>query len=350
MTSWLSKLGFGLKKSSAPLSSGLGNIFSRRRLDSATLDELEELLICSDMGVSAAAKIIKDFSARKIDKDATDEDIRRILADSLQTILQPCEKKFDLGQSRPTVIMMVGVNGAGKTTTIGKLISRLKHNPMKFSSETIFNEKDEDVSAERKTGVYTKVHEDLSTEETPHISTKNGLCQISLIAGDTFRAAAVEQLSVWGERNGVRIFSGAPGCDAAGLCFDGLQEAIRQKDDIVFIDTAGRLQNKTNLIEELQKVVRVIKKVIPDAPHHTLLCLDAATGQNALDQVKTFKTFVDVNGLIINKLDGTAKGGILAAIAAESPTPVYFIGIGEGIDDLQEFNAGDYSRSLLGID
>ncbi len=301
MTSWLSKLGFGLKKSSAPLASGLSGIFNRRRIDSSTLEELEELLICSDMGVAAASRIIRDFASRKVSKEATDEEIRIALADSLQTLLQPCEQNFNLGNAQPTVIMMVGVNGAGKTTAIGKLAAKFKGK------------------------------------------------QISLIAGDTFRAAAVEQLAVWAQRSGVRIFSGTPGCDAAGLCYDGLQEAANRKDDIVFIDTAGRLQNKTNLVEELQKINRVIKKIIPEAPHHTLLCLDAATGQNALDQVKTFKKTVGVNGLIINKLDGTAKGGILAAIAAECPTPVYFIGIGEGSEDMNVFNAGEYSRSLLGL-
>lgn len=301
MTSWLSKLGFGLKKTSTPLTSGLSGIFSTRKLDSATLENLEEALICSDMGIAAATKIIKDFSTYKLNKDASDTEIHTALAASIQSVLRPCEKTFELGNHHPAVIIMVGVNGAGKTTTIGKLAAR-------YQSK-----------------------------------------KISLIAADTFRAAAVEQLNVWGERNHVRVFNGPQGCDAAGLCFDGLQEAIRQKDDIVFIDTAGRLQNKTNLIEELQKIIRVIKKVIPDAPHHTLLCLDAATGQNALDQVKTFKKAVDINGLIINKLDGTAKGGILAAIAAECPTPVYFIGVGEGIDDLQEFNAAAYSRGLLGL-
>ncbi len=301
MTNWFAKLGLGLKKSSSQLTSGLSSIFKARKLDESTLDELEELLICSDMGIVASSKIIKEFAGHKFDKETSDEDIRKLLAQTLSNLLQPCQKTFELGNYKPTVIMMVGVNGAGKTTTIGKLAAKFKEK------------------------------------------------QISCIAGDTFRAAAVEQLSIWAERNKIRIYKGENGCDAAALCFDGLQEAIKQKDDVVFIDTAGRLQNKTNLIEELQKIVRVIKKVIPDAPHHTLLCLDATTGQNALDQVKTFKQMVDVNGLIINKLDGTAKGGILAAIATESPTPVYFIGVGEGIDDMDTFSAQDFANGLMSL-
>ena len=198
---------------------------------------------------------------------------------------------------------MVGVNGAGKTTTIGKLAAKFKADGKK----------------------------------------------VSFIAGDTFRAAAVEQLEIWGKRCDVRVFKGTAGCDAAGLCYDGLNEAVRQKDDIVFIDTAGRLQNKTGLMDELKKVVRVIKKVIPDAPHATLLTLDATTGQNALSQVQTFKEMVDVTGLIVTKLDGTAKGGILVAVAEEQPAPIHYIGIGEGIDDLDTFNAADYAKNLLDI-
>ncbi|MBQ7285286.1 MAG: signal recognition particle-docking protein FtsY [Alphaproteobacteria bacterium] len=301
MTNWLKKLGFGLKKSSSQLTSSLSSIFKERKLDEATLDELEELLICSDIGTAASSKIIKEFASHKVDKEASDEDIRKLLAQTLNNILQPCQKTFEIGNHNPTVIMMVGVNGAGKTTTIGKLAAKFKNK------------------------------------------------QISCIAGDTFRAAAVEQLSIWAERNNIRVHKGENGCDTAALCFDGLQEAIKQKDDIVFIDTAGRLQNKTNLIEELQKIVRVIKKVIPQAPHHTLLCLDATTGQNALDQVKTFRQMIDVNGLIINKLDGTAKGGILAAIATECPIPVYFIGVGESIDDMDTFSAQDFANGLLDI-
>jgi len=301
MTNWLKKLGLGLKKSSSQLTSSLSSIFKERKLDEATLDELEELLICSDIGTAASSKIIKEFASHKVDKEASDEDIRKLLAQTLNNILQPCQKTFEIGNHNPTVIMMVGVNGAGKTTTIGKLAAKFKNK------------------------------------------------QVSCIAGDTFRAAAVEQLSIWAERNNIRVHKGENGCDTAALCFDGLQEAIKQKDDIVFIDTAGRLQNKTNLIEELQKIVRVIKKVIPQAPHHTLLCLDATTGQNALDQVKTFRQMIDVNGLIINKLDGTAKGGILAAIATECPIPVYFIGVGESIDDMDTFSAQDFANGLLDI-
>lgn len=299
MTSWLQKLGLGLKKSSSRLSSGISDIFTKRKIDDATLEELEELLITSDMGVKASSKIVDSLSRVRVDKSGEPEEIRTRITDVVSNILKPCEKDFAI-EGSPCVILMVGVNGTGKTTTVGKLAARF-------------------------------------------IGKK-----ISFIAADTFRAAAVEQLSVWGERNNIRVIKGAPGCDAAGLCFDGLQEALRQNDDIVFIDTAGRLQNKTGLMDELRKIVKVIKKVIPEAPHHTLLCLDATTGQNALEQVKAFKQMVEVNGLVVNKLDGTAKGGILIAIAEEYPTPIYFIGVGESIDDLDKFNAEEFALNLMG--
>ena len=299
MTSWLQKLGLGLKKSSSRLSSGISDIFTKRKIDDATLEELEELLITSDMGVKASSKIVDSLSRVRVDKSGEPEEIRTRITDVVSNILKPCEKDFAI-EGSPCVILMVGVNGAGKTTTVGKLAARF-------------------------------------------IGKK-----ISFIAADTFRAAAVEQLSVWGERNNIRVIKGAPGCDAAGLCFDGLQEALRQNDDIVFIDTAGRLQNKTGLMDELRKIVKVIKKVIPEAPHHPLLCLDATTGQNALEQVKAFKQMVEVNGLVVNKLDGTAKGGILIAIAEEYPTPIYFIGVGESIDDLDKFNAEEFALNLMG--
>ena len=303
MNNWFQKLRFGLKKSSSNLTSGISGIFTKQRLDRSTLDELEELLICADMGISASTEIINKFANKRLDKDITPEDIRHELAENISEILTPCQQSLTISGVSPEVILMVGVNGAGKTTTIGKLAAKFIKQGQK----------------------------------------------VSAIAGDTFRAAAVEQLEIWGKRNDIRVFKGENGGDAAGLCYDGLQEAIKQKDDIVFIDTAGRLQNKTGLMDELRKIVKVIKKIIPEAPHHTLLCLDATTGQNALNQVKTFKEIVNVNGLIINKLDGTAKGGILVAIAKESPTAVHYIGIGEGIDDLDEFNAKDFALGLLDV-
>lgn len=302
MTNFFQKLGLGLKKSSNKLTSGISDIFTKRKVDSQTLEELEELLITSDLGVKASTKIIANFSERRLNKDASSAEIRSELAADIETILKPCEQNLVIDNKvKPFVILMVGVNGAGKTTTIGKLAAKFKQ--------------------EGK--------------------------QISFIAGDTFRAAAVEQLEVWGKRNDIRVYKGPNGCDAAGLCFDGLNEAIKLGDDIVFIDTAGRLQNKAGLMDELKKIIRVIKKVIPEAPHATLLTIDATTGQNALAQVQTFKEMVDVSGLIITKLDGTAKGGILVAVAEEQPTPIHFIGIGEGIDDLDKFNAHDFANSIM---
>ena len=302
MTNWFNRLKSGLKKSSDRLGSGIYDIFVKRKIDVSSLEELEELLISADIGYNAASAIINKFSDKKFDKEVSSEEIKQILANDIAEILLPCEQPFKILSSKPLVVLMVGVNGAGKTTTIGKLASKFKDK------------------------------------------------QISLIAGDTFRAAAVEQLSIWGERNKVQVYSGAPNCDAAGLCFDALNKAIQNKDDLVFIDTAGRLQNKTNLTEELKKIIRVIQKIIPEAPHHVLLCVDATSGQNVLEQVKVFKEIAGVNGIIINKLDGTARGGILVAIAHNTPLPIYFIGVGEKIDDLQEFRAKEFSNSLLGLE
>jgi len=304
MSFW-EKLGFGLKKSSAKISEGISDIFNKRKLDSATLEELEELLLTADLGVSATAEIIQNFAAQKQDKEISDIEIRRLLAADIEEILRPCEQSFTLNTNhKPEVILMVGVNGAGKTTTIGKLAAKLK-----------------------ATGK-----------------------QVSFIAADTFRAAAVEQLKIWAERQKIRIFYGADGCDSAGLCYDGLNAAIKNGDDVVFIDTAGRLQNKSGLMDELKKIVRVIQKIIPDAPHKILLTLDATTGQNAVAQVETFRAIVGVNGLIVTKLDGSSKGGIMVAIAKSAKLPIYFIGIGEQIDDLDIFNAHDYACSLLNVE
>ncbi|MBQ8784431.1 MAG: signal recognition particle-docking protein FtsY [Alphaproteobacteria bacterium] len=304
MASWLNKLGLGLKKSSARLTDGISGIFTKKRLDSQTLEELEELLISADMGVMTSAKIISSFGSKRQDKDISENEIRQLLAEEIEKIILPCEKSLVIDRSKkPFVIMMIGVNGAGKTTTIGKLTQKFKNQGLK----------------------------------------------VSLIAADTFRAAAVEQLKVWGERSNVRVFAGENGCDSAGLCYDGLAQAIKNDDDIVFIDTAGRLQNKNGLMDELKKINRVIKKIIPSAPHSTILTLDATNGQNALSQVEIFSQATEVSGLIITKLDGTAKGGILAAIADKHPIPVHYIGIGEGIDDLDEFKAAEYAKSLLNI-
>lgn len=303
MSFW-EKLGLGLKKSSARISNGISDIFTKKKLDSATLEELEELLITADLGVSSAQKIINEFAGQKQDRDISDEEIRRLLAQSMENILEPCEQEFVIDDNhKPYVILMVGVNGAGKTTTIGKLAAKLQKQGKK----------------------------------------------ISFIAADTFRAAAVEQLKSWAEKLNIRVFYGADGCDSAGLCYDGLNSAIKNGDDVVFIDTAGRLQNKSGLMDELKKIERVIKKIMPDAPHKVLLTLDATTGQNAVAQVQTFREIIGVNGLIVTKLDGSSKGGIIVAIAEESKLPIYYIGVGEQIDDLDTFRAHQYACSLVEV-
>ena len=298
--SWLNKLGFGLQKSSNKISSGIKSIFTTQKLASSTIEELEELLISADMGVKTSSKLAQTIAQNRFDKNITENEIKQVLAKEIEQIISPCQQEFSLNNN-PEVILMVGVNGAGKTTTIGKLASRYKNKKTAF------------------------------------------------IAADTFRAAAVEQLEAWGNRNNIPVYKGAPNCDAAGLCFDALTQTLSNQEELIFIDTAGRLQNKKGLMDELQKIVRVIKKVIPSAPHKILLTIDSSTGQNALEQIKIFKELVDVNGLIITKLDGSAKGGILVAAADEFSLPVYFIGVGEKIEDLQPFQAQDYAQKLLGI-
>lgn len=302
MSFW-QKLGLGLKKSSDKISSGLTDIFNKKKLNADALEELEELLLTSDIGVKATNALLADFAAQKQDKDITDVEIRRLLAEKIEDILKPCEQEFSVESAKPYVILMVGVNGAGKTTTIGKLAAKLQAQGKK----------------------------------------------VSFIAGDTFRAAAVEQLKIWADRLNISVFRGADGCDSAGLCYDGLQQAIKNGDDVVFIDTAGRLQNKNGLMDELKKIVRVMQKVIPEAPHKVLLTIDATTGQNAISQIQIFKDISGVNGLVVTKLDGSAKGGIIVAAAEEFALPVYFIGVGEQIEDLDSFNAHDYANALLGL-
>jgi fused signal recognition particle receptor len=295
------KLGLGLKKSSEKISEGLSEIFTKKKLDDETLESLEEVLLTADIGVKATGEIMQKFAARRQNKEIGKDEILSLLANDIEEILRNGEKDFVISEN-PCVILMVGVNGAGKTTTIGKIAAQMQD---KY--------------------------------------------QISFIAGDTFRAAAVEQLEEWGKRCKIRVHKGNAGCDAAGLCYEGLQRAIQEHDDIVFIDTAGRLQNKIGLMDELKKITKVIKKIIPDAPHATLLTLDATTGQNALEQIKIFKQSADISGLIITKLDGTSKGGIIVAMAQENTLPVYYIGVGEKIDDLQPFTAHNFAESLLEI-
>lgn len=304
MSNFFQKLGLGLKKSSTKISNGLTDIFTKRKINDDVLEELEELLISADMGVNASAKIMAAFSRQKFGNEADNQVIKSALANSIEEVLRPLQTTFEIDVTqKPYVVLMVGVNGAGKTTTIGKLAAKLK---------------------------------------------KEGR-QVSFIAADTFRAAAVEQLKVWGEKSNIRVYSGENGCDSAGLCYDGLNLALKSGDDVVFIDTAGRLQNKNGLMDELQKMVRVIKKVLPQAPHRTLLTIDATTGQNAVSQVRIFKEIAAADGLVVTKLDGSAKGGILAAIAGECPLPVYFVGVGEKIEDLDVFKADEYARSLIGL-
>lgn len=304
MVSFFQKLGLGLKKTSAKLTGGISDIFTKKKIDAQTLEELEELLISSDLGVKTTGRIIESFAKIRMNKEITEDEIKQALASEIEKILQPLEAEFVVESAqKPYVILMVGVNGAGKTTTIGKLASKLKSQGKK----------------------------------------------VSFIAADTFRAAAVEQLTTWGRASNIRVFSGENGCDSAGLCYDGLNIAIKEKDDVVFIDTAGRLQNKSGLMDELKKIVKVIKKVIPEAPHTTMLTIDATTGQNAVSQVKEFNLIVPLNGLVVTKLDGSAKGGILTSIAQDFTIPVYFIGVGEKIDDLDVFKADEYAKSLLGL-
>jgi fused signal recognition particle receptor len=301
---WFQRLRQGLSKTSNQLSQGITNVFTKRKLDAATLEELEELLIRADLGVETASRIGDRLSEGRYDKEISPDAVRAILAEEVEKVLLPVAQPLEIDATRkPHIILVVGVNGTGKTTTIGKLAK-------------IF-------TAEGK--------------------------RLMLAAGDTFRAAAVEQLKIWGERTGSPVIAGETGADAAGLAFDALQRAKADNRDLLIIDTAGRLQNKANLMAELEKIVRVIKKFDPSGPHTVLLTLDATTGQNALNQVEIFKKTAGVTGLIMTKLDGTARGGILVAIADKYKLPVHAIGVGEGADDLQPFNAGDFARAIAGL-
>ncbi len=301
---WLSRLRDGLSKSSNKLSEGVTAIFTKRKLDDETLDELTDLLITADLGVPAATRITTALAKDKFEKDITDAEVRAALASEVAATLAPLEKPLVLdGAKKPHILLMVGVNGAGKTTTIGKLAK-------KFADEGK---------------------------------------SVMLAAGDTFRAAAIEQLQVWGERTGAPVIARQVGADAAGLAFDAVKEAQEKGVDILMIDTAGRLQNRRELMDELAKIVRVIKKLDETAPHDVILTLDATVGQNALSQAQAFTEIAGVTGLVMTKLDGTARGGVLVALADKFKLPIYFIGVGEGVEDLQSFNAEAFSTALAGV-
>ncbi len=302
---WFSRLRAGLSKSSARLTDGINAIFTRRRLDDAALGELEDLLIASDMGVGVAGEVIASLRRTRFNQEVSPEEIKAVLADEVVRLIEPVVKPLRLDSAtKPFVILVVGVNGSGKTTTIGKLARQFR-------------------------------------DQGRHVI---------LAAGDTFRAAAVEQLQIWGERAGCRVLTRAHGADAAGLAYDALVEARDEGADILLIDTAGRLQNKTDLMAELQKIVRVLKKVEATAPHAVLLVLDATVGQNAHAQAEIFRAMVGVTGIVMTKLDGTAKGGVLVSLAEKYGIPIHAIGIGEGAEDLRPFEARAFARSLVGLD
>ncbi|MBX4336000.1 signal recognition particle-docking protein FtsY [Bartonella raoultii] len=300
---WFERLKNGLALSSQRLSGSIGDLFVKRKLNGETLQELEDILIQADFGVETATHITGVLSSSRYGKDLSLDDIHTIVANEITKILEPVAIPLELDLShKPHVILLVGVNGTGKTTTIGKLAAKL---------------------------------------------TAGGL-KVTLAAGDTFRAAAIEQLHIWGERTGSPVISTKLGADAASLAFDAYEKAKKANSDILIIDTAGRLQNKTELMDELAKIIRVLKKHTPQAPHTVLQTLDATTGQNALSQVNIFRDIAGVNGLVMTKLDGSARGGILVAIAEKYKLPIYFIGIGENIEDLQPFSASDFAETIAG--
>ena len=301
---WLSRLRSGLSRTSEKLNTGISAALTSRKLDSATLEELEDVLISADIGVATAAKQSASLADIKFKKEISDLEIREALANNISKILRPVATPLEINVGRkPHIILVVGVNGSGKTTTIGKLAKNWSSNGK----------------------------------------------SIILAAGDTFRAAAVEQLKIWGERAHCPVIAGSPGSDAAGLAFDALEQARRSNADALLIDTAGRLQNREDLMGELSKIIRVLRKIDPDAPHSCLLVLDATVGQNAHAQVEIFKEMADVSGLVMTKLDGTARGGVVVALAERFGLPVHAVGVGEGEEDLQAFDADFFARNLLGL-
>lgn len=304
---WLSRLTSGLSKSTNKITKGLGDLVTKKPLDQDTLDALEELLIAADLGPKTATKIIEDFSKDRFGKEISEEEIREALAGTIAAILEPVAKPLNITKpaNGPFTVIVCGVNGVGKTTTIGKIAQDL-HQKQGHS--------------------------------------------IMLAAGDTFRAAAVEQLEIWAKRTGSKLVQKDLGADAASVAFEAYEQAKSEGADVLMVDTAGRLQNKANLMDELAKIIRVLKKQDETLPHEVLLVLDATTGQNAFSQLETFKDMVDVSGLIVTKLDGSAKGGVLVGLADQFGVPVYAIGIGEGAGDLQPFCPREYARALMGLE
>jgi fused signal recognition particle receptor len=302
---FFNRLKEGLSRSTSKITETLTTVFKKRRLDDEALEELEDLLLSADLGIDAAARVIAAFRRSRFGKEVTDEEIKQALAEEIAAILQPVAKPLVLDPAlKPHVVLVVGVNGTGKTTTIGKLAKQY------------------------------------------HDEGKHAV----LVAGDTFRAAAVEQLQIWGQRTGAPVISGGQNADSAGLAFDALTKARAEGADVLLIDTAGRLHNKAALMEELAKMIRVLRKQDPTAPHSVLLVLDATTGQNAVQQVKVFKEMVAVTGLVVTKLDGSARGGIVVALAETFGLPVHAVGVGEQADDLRPFDAFDFARGLVGAD
>jgi fused signal recognition particle receptor len=300
---WWQRLRQGLARSSASIGGAIADLVTKRRLDAAVLEELEDVLIRADLGV-AAGRIVAAIAAARYEQTVAADEVNAILADEIEKVLAPVAQPLAIAGAKPFVILVVGVNGSGKTTTIGKLAARFR--------------------AEGRS--------------------------VLLAAGDTFRAAAIDQLKIWGERTGAPVVAREPGADAAGLAFEALSAARAAATDVLIVDTAGRLQNKAALMGELEKVVRVMKKLDPATPHAVLLVLDATVGQNALSQVEEFRRTAGVTGLVMTKLDGTARGGILVAIAERFGVSVHFIGVGEGVDDLQPFAARDFARAIAGLD
>ena len=301
---FFSRLKEGLTRSTQKLTEGITAVFRKRKLDDAALEELEELLISADLGTEVARRVVGNFRRTRFGNEVTDDEIKQALADEIASILAPVAQPLRLDPAKqPHVVLVVGVNGTGKTTTIGKL-----------------------AESYRAQGV-----------------------RPMLVAGDTFRAAAVEQLQIWGERVGAPVIAGGANADAAGLAFNALTRAKAEGVDVLLIDTAGRLHNKSVLMDELRKIIRVLRKQDETAPHSVLLVLDATTGQNAVQQVRVFKEMVDVTGLVVTKLDGSARGGIVVALAETFGLPVHAVGVGEKAGDLRPFDAGDFARGLVGM-